>query len=144
MDQPLVGSWRLVSWENRAADGQVEYPMGPDALGYLMYAADGQFSVLLARAARKPFAVNDLLAGSAAEKAAAVDGFLAYAGRYTFGGDHVIHHVELSLFPNWTGTDQRRELQLTGNRLTLWVGPMLLGGRPQTAYLVWERVSPLH
>jgi Lipocalin-like domain len=25
----LVGAWRLVSWENRAADGQVNYPWGP-------------------------------------------------------------------------------------------------------------------
>jgi hypothetical protein len=24
----LVGAWRLVSWENHAADGQVTYPMG--------------------------------------------------------------------------------------------------------------------
>ena len=35
----LVGAWRLVSWENRAADGQVTYPMGSDALGYLLYTA---------------------------------------------------------------------------------------------------------
>jgi hypothetical protein len=27
----LVGGWRLVFWENRAADGQVTYPMGTDA-----------------------------------------------------------------------------------------------------------------
>jgi hypothetical protein len=25
----LVGAWRLVSWENQAADGQVSYPVGP-------------------------------------------------------------------------------------------------------------------
>ena len=25
----LVGAWRLVSWENRAADGQVTTPWGP-------------------------------------------------------------------------------------------------------------------
>ena len=24
----LVGAWRLVSWENRAADAQVTHPMG--------------------------------------------------------------------------------------------------------------------
>jgi hypothetical protein len=33
---------------------------------------------------------------------------VAYAGRYSFLGDHVIHHVELSLFPNWVGSDQER------------------------------------
>jgi hypothetical protein len=28
----LLGAWRLLSWENRAADGQVTYPIGTDAL----------------------------------------------------------------------------------------------------------------
>jgi hypothetical protein len=32
----LVGAWRLVSWENRAAHGQVTYPIGTDILGYLI------------------------------------------------------------------------------------------------------------
>jgi hypothetical protein len=42
----LVGAWRLLSWENRTADGQVTYPMGIDALGSLLYTADGRFSVM--------------------------------------------------------------------------------------------------
>jgi hypothetical protein len=29
-----------------------------------------------------------------------MEGFVAYAGRYSFHGDPVVHHVELSLFPN--------------------------------------------
>jgi hypothetical protein len=29
-----------------------------------------------------------------------MESFVAYAGRYSFRGDRVIHHVELSLFPN--------------------------------------------
>jgi hypothetical protein len=39
----------LISWENRAADGQVTYPMGTDAIGYVIYAADGRFSVTISR-----------------------------------------------------------------------------------------------
>jgi hypothetical protein len=35
-----------------------------------------------------------------------VEGFVAYAGRYSFHGDRVIHHVELSLFPNWVDSDR--------------------------------------
>ncbi len=48
-----------------------------------------------------------------------MEGFVAYAGRYSFRGDRVIHHVELSLFPNWVGTDQQRWVELAGDRLTL-------------------------
>ena len=39
----VVGARRLLSWENRAADGEVTYPMGTDVIGYLLYTADGSF-----------------------------------------------------------------------------------------------------
>jgi hypothetical protein len=137
----LVGGWRLVSWENRATDGQVTYPMGIDALGALLYTADARFSVTISRRGRKGFAAGDLLSGTSEEKARAVEGFVAYAGRYSFHGDRVIHHVELSLFPNWVGTDQERSVELAGNRLILSASPLLLAGKPQVPRLVWERVD---
>ena len=124
----LVGAWRLVSWQNQAADGQVTYPMGTDAMGYLLYGADGRFSVTISRKGRARFAASDLLSGTAEEKARALEGFVAYAGRYTFHGDRVIHHVELSLFPNWVGTDQERWVELAEDRLTLSASPLLLAG----------------
>ena len=137
----LVGGWRLVSWENRATDGQVTYPMGIDALGALLYTADGRFSVTISRRGRESFAAGDLLSGTSEEKARAVEGFVAYAGRYSFHGDRVIHHVELSLFPNWVGSDQERLVELAGNRLILSASPLLLAGKLQVPRLVWERVD---
>ena len=139
----LVGAWRLLSWENRAADGQITYPMGADALGYLLYTADGRFSVTISRRGRAGFAAGDLLSGTTEEQARAVEGFVAYAGRYSFHGDRVIHHVELSLFPNWVGTDQERWVELAEDRLTLSASPLLLAGRQQIPRLVWERVDAL-
>jgi hypothetical protein len=44
---------------------------------------------------------------------------VAYAGGYSFDGDRVVHHVELSLFPDWVGSDQERSVKLAGARLTL-------------------------
>ena len=99
----LVGAWQLISWENHAADGRVTYPMGTDAVGYLTYTADGRCSVMISRAGRAVFSGNDLLSATVEEKARAVEGFVAYAGRYTFHGDRVVHHVELSLFPTGSG-----------------------------------------
>jgi hypothetical protein len=136
----LVGAWRLLSWENQAADGQSTYPMGADALGYLLYTADGRFSVTISRANRPRFAAGDLLSGTTHEQAQAMQGFVAYAGRYSFAGDRVVHHVELSLFPNWVGSDQQRSVELAGDRLTLSASPLLLAGQPQVPRLVWERV----
>jgi hypothetical protein len=45
---------------------------------------------------------------------------LAYAGRFELDGADVLHHVELSLFPDWVGKTQRRHIEWRGaNDLTL-------------------------
>jgi hypothetical protein len=139
--QPLRGTWRLVSWENRSASGEVTYPMGPDSIGYLTYTADGYVFVVLMRAARAAFTADDLLSGSADERAAAAAGYISYAGTYELRADRVIHHVKASLFPNWIGTAQERRVGWDGPRLLLSTAPTLLGGERQTAHLVWERVG---
>jgi hypothetical protein len=138
---PLVGAWRLISWVNQAADGRVTYPMGTDAVGYLIYTADRRFSVIISRADRPRFAAEDLFGGTMKEQAQAVEDFVAYAGRYSFHGDRVVHHVELSLFPNWVGSDQQRSAELSGDRLILSASTLLLGGERQVPRLVWERVD---
>ena len=76
-DNPLVGGLAAALWENRAADGQVTYPMGTDALGSLLYSADGRFSVMISRSGRTLFATGDLLRGTTEEQAQAVEGLWA-------------------------------------------------------------------
>jgi hypothetical protein len=142
--QLIVGAWRLVSWENRATDGEISYPMGLDALGYLIYTADGRFSVTISRADRATFTGGDLLGGTVQEKARAAEGVVAYAGRYSFHGDQMIHHVELSLFPNWVGTEQQRFAELSEDTLVLSASPLLLAGKQQAPRLVWKRADPAH
>jgi Lipocalin-like domain len=138
---PLIGTWRLVSWENRSVDGQVSYPLGEDAVGYIMYNQDGYMFVAIMRPNRAKFPTGDLLSGNTEEKAQAAGTYVSYCGRYEYRGDTVLHHVELSLFPNWVGVDQERLVEVRGNRLTLSTRPILLGGSQRTAHLVWERAS---
>jgi hypothetical protein len=89
---------------------------------------------------RLKFAANDLLSGTPEEEAQAEETYVSYCGQYDFDGDKVVHHVELSLFPNWVGADQERLVELAGNRLTLSTPPILLRGIQQTAHLIWECV----
>ena len=138
---PLIGTWRLVSWENRnLVDGQISYPLGKDAVGYIMYNQDGYMFVAIMGSNRLKFAAEDLLSGTPEEEAQAEETYVSYCGKYEFRGDTVVHHVELSLFPNWVGVDQERLVEVRGNRLTLSTGPILLRGTQQTAHLIWERV----
>jgi lipocalin-like protein len=137
---PLVGTWRLISWENRDLDGTISYPLGKDAVGYIMYNQDGYMFVAIMRSDHVRFAAGDLLSWSLEEKAQAADTYVSYCGRYEFRGDTVIHHVELSLFPNWVGVEQERLVEIKEDQLTVSTRPILFGGAQRTAHLIWERV----
>ncbi len=120
--EDLVGSWDLEAFEVELADGQRLFPMGADALGRLMYGADGRMSATLSTAGRVSLSVPRLEAYGRApesEKAAAFDSFLAYVGRYTVEAGAVVHHVELASVPNIVGAQQRREATLDDDHLTL-------------------------
>ena len=42
---PLVGTWRILTFEMRGADGQVALrPLGERPTGYLLYSAEGYMS----------------------------------------------------------------------------------------------------
>ena len=75
---PLVGTWKLVSWENRSLDGQVSYPLGEDAVGYISYSQDGYVFVAMMRSDRTQFTAGDLLRASAEEKVHAAETYVTY------------------------------------------------------------------
>jgi Lipocalin-like domain len=66
----------------------------------------------------------------------------AHAGCYSFHGDRVIHHVELSLFPNWVGGDQERLVELAGDGSSSVPAHCCWWAKQQVPRLVWERVDP--
>ncbi|MGH9741222.1 MAG: lipocalin-like domain-containing protein [Candidatus Acidiferrum sp.] len=136
----FIGAWRLVSLEARTSTGDVSYPYGPDAAGYLLYSREGYMSVAVMQARRADFSSPDALQTPAAEKLAAFDTYSSYSGRYEIRGQKVIHHVEISLFPNWTGKEQERFFAFSGDRLTLTAPPMLIGGVKLKLVAIWQRL----
>jgi len=93
-ENPLVGAWRLVSYQSTADDGEVVEPFGPDPVGYIIYTAGGYMSVHIVHADRPSRASDDITGGSDAERLAAVSTYNGYCGRYELHDDRVIHHVE--------------------------------------------------
>jgi hypothetical protein len=135
----LVGRWRLLAWEIKDDRGDVVRPLGDDAEGLLIYAEDGSMSVQIVAADRPPLGGVDPLGGAEAERAQAYSTCLAYAGRYEARGDTIVHLVDVSLFPDWTGDEQVRLLELTGDEVTLRTVPMAAGDRTVTVELRWTR-----
>lgn len=137
--QDFLGTWKLVSVETRKEDGEVH--RRGERVGYLLYNDEGYMSVAFMKRDRPKFASGDIRGGTAEEKAAAVEGYVSYCGRYEVMEDKVTHHIEVSLFPNWVGVRQERMYELDGDRLTLSTPLMLVGGRRLSTHLIWERVS---
>jgi hypothetical protein len=137
---PLVGTWRLVSVENRDSEGSVTYPFGRNPVGFITYTADGRMAVQFGRADRPRLTVADWLAASDTEIAAAARHYFAYCGTYELRDTTVVQRLDLSLIPNWMGGEQVRLVALNEDTLTLSTPPRLIGGRQQVASLKWERV----
>lgn len=137
----LIGTWRLVSY-SAVADGDTMYPMGDNPQGRLTYEPGGRRAVQLADPGRAHFVAADPGAATGQEIRAAFASYLAYYGSYTVDADRgtVVHHLEQSLIPNWTGGDQVRQFDLQGTQLTLRTPRMLFGGGERISTLVWEKL----
>jgi hypothetical protein len=129
----LIGTWKLVKFENTRPDGTIERPYGPNPLGYFIYDASGTLSIqFMTNPPTRPFASGDDAMGTDAEVRAAYDGYLAYFGTWKINDDAtaVIHVVEGSLHPSYTGTDQPRPFTLSGDTLIVRPPP----GKDGTSY----------
>lgn len=136
----LVGTYRLISFENFADDGEVQTPFGPDPRGFAMYTAAGYMSAILMRRDRPNFPEGDILAASDADRVAAFATSSAYAGRWEIVGDQIVHHLEATTYPNWTDTDQYRNFDLTDTHFTLYPPRMLMQGKIRRGRVHFERM----
>jgi hypothetical protein len=116
--------------------------MGAAPLGYVVYTADGRMITTISAADRPPIG-GDVLSGPTEGRLAAFASFLAYSGRFRVDAGQVVHEVEMSQFPDWVGSEQRRHVELSadGRSLTLSTDPVAAAGRVGRHILRWERVE---
>lgn len=101
----LAGAWLLEEYVAFGAEGEVEHPMGRDALGLLHYGADGWMSVIISRRdARRTQPPDSHLA--------AYTEFVCYYGRYAVDLDAgiVTHHTAYSPYTPMHRTGLVRKL----------------------------------
>ncbi len=140
--EDLLGAWSLVTWDIQYDDKRpVTYPYGADAQGLLIYSADGQMSVVISSARRPRLATESVRRAPVEQKLNAFETYFSYAGRWELREDAIVHRLAFALNPNFIGTDQVRQLQLAGPRLTLSTSDEVKGvGRLHR--LVWRREGP--
>jgi len=140
---PIIGAWKLISFEIQKENGEVVYPFGKNAQGSLIYTESGRVSAQVMRPDRPQFASGDQLKGTTEEIKANYEGFVSYYGSYKFDRKMgiVIHNMEGSLFPNWEGQKQKRFFEISGNRLKLSTPPTLWGDEEVVGVLIWEWIE---
>jgi hypothetical protein len=138
----FVGTWWLLSREDRAMDGspRPDPVLGTDAIGILTY-ANGRFAAQIMKRDRKS-AVNFSNSITGKNNTGSVDGYDAYFGNYSVieATGEVVHHLEGALTAENVGMEASRQLTVNGDILVIQLETTTLEGEPITRTLTWERV----
>lgn len=140
---PLIGTWKLQSFELRQDDGVIKYPWGKEVEGQVIYGVDGYMAGSFMKQNRSLFESQDAMEGSAKEFESAMTSYFGYAGPYRLHKNRVFHHANVSLFPNWTGTDIERYFEVVEGILSLSTPTFVFSGIRGRAVLVWEKLPSL-
>jgi len=116
----LVGVWKLLSVDLINEEGQsFAQPMGPNPLGRIAFSPEGYASFLLTNPDLGREAFKDGVEWRQATDTAIATvarAATAYSGPFHFsseaGTPTLVTRVEVSLDPNWIGTDQARQFSL--------------------------------
>lgn len=142
VEDDLVGTYRLISFENFAEDdGEVRRPFGDTPTGMIIYTKERYMSAIMARSDRANFSAGDILGGNDDEKLDAYTTSSAYAGMWEIVDDQIIHHLIVTTYPNWTNTLQPRNFDLTPTHFTLYPPAMLMQGKIRHGKVHFERVQ---
>jgi hypothetical protein len=116
----LVGTWALDTYIIESPAGELlEAPFGPAPQGSLLYTAEGHVAVHASAPDRAASGTERPIESTTQSKVEAYDSYFGYCGTYVVEGDRVTHHVAISCFPDWTGTELRRSVSLDGEKLVL-------------------------
>ena len=128
MAHALIGTWRVVEFADLDKDGEWQYRFGEHPRGYFVYDVTGHVHIQIMKVPPlAPFPEAKLTDGkppSPEHALAAYIAYVAYFGTYTVDAEKrvVTHHVEGSLAPDFTDTDQPRPFKLEGDRLEIGDG----------------------
>jgi hypothetical protein len=137
--EALLGTWIVISWEQKKNDGTTSRQFGANPTGMAVFDADGRYVITVMRSDRAKYSSNALWRGTAEENEATANGTQTYFGTYSVNeADHSIAiHIEGSSFPNWNGTDQKRFVAIADDRLTLTIRPP----SGETVDVIWKRAK---
>lgn len=144
--EQLIGAWKLASYQEIPVDGSEPFePLGHEPHGLIIYTPDGYMSAQLAKPDRPNFASGDWFDGTPEDYQQEATSYIAYSGPFHVDEEKqtLTHSMFVSLFPDWTGQTQPREVKLEGTTLHLGTAsPIQSGGKTVNSVLTWHRADP--
>jgi hypothetical protein len=139
MKEGLIGTWIVVSWEQKKNDGTTLRQFGENPAGMAIFDASGRYIITVMRSDRAKYKSDALWQGTAEENETAANGTQTYFGTYTVNDadQSIAIHVEGSSFPNWNGANQKRFVAIAGDQLTLTIRPP----SGETVDVIWKRAK---
>lgn len=142
---PLLGTWRLVSIDERDAQGRSVTPLdyGPDPVGLITYDATGHMSAQAMRRDRPKLDSDDVHRATPEQAKTTLTGYNGYFGTYQIdpAAGTVVHHVEGAMIPNWVGGAQPRKFTVSGDTLILEPPEIQAAGQARNRRLTWQRIK---
>jgi hypothetical protein len=134
----LVGVWQIASNVTTLPDSRTIQSFGPHGIGNQIFLSNGRFTAVQVNPDMPKFKSNNRAQGTADENKAAVIGGLAEFGTYSVADNVITLHIEGCTYPNWIGTDQKRNItSFTGDEMNLAFGGSF-GGQSK---LTWKRIK---
>ena len=143
LSQALIGTWRLVSREDRTASGErrVDPGLGADPIALLVYDRRGNFAAQFMKRDRDsaPLATS----ASAPNNSQAVGGYDAYFGSYTVddAAGTVTQRLMGALSAENVGLVLTRSMQVSGDELVIRLDTASADGTPVVRTLRWTRAG---
>jgi hypothetical protein len=141
-DDDIVGTYRLISAQRVILEtGKTEDAYGKNPSGFITYGRDGRMMTIVVFSNRpRPESLDKM---TDQQRADLFRTMTAYGGTYTFHGDRVEHHIDISWNEVWTGTTVIRDIKKEGDRLvyTTKPAPFPRDGKMSVNTLVWEKVK---
>ena len=139
----LVGTWELISREDRTPSGElrVDPALGADPVGLLYYDRNGHFAAQFMKRNRR---LDDPdVVGGGPNNSRARGGYDAYFGEYTVddASGTVTQKLTGALSAENVGMVLTREMVVTGDELTLHLETKAVTGENVVRTLRWRRVG---
>jgi hypothetical protein len=139
LEKILGTSWSLEAYQSEDKQGNINYPLGDDAHGVIIFTNEQRMAVQIMAANREEEISAEILdsMNTETEKEMAKLGYHAYSGPFDFDEDkaYLTTHVDMSAIASYVGSDQTRSAKIEGDML------YLSNVKHPERKLVWKKIE---